>query len=70
MMIVFRRCDYCHSTCPPLGCGIRYNLIEPIKGLMVANCVGTWHFSNGIESDIKVCIGFANFHHVTKKKKS
>jgi hypothetical protein len=52
--------------CPPLGCGARSNLIELNERLMVANYVGTWHFSNGIESDTKVYIGSANLHHVTK----
>jgi hypothetical protein len=54
---------------PPLGCGARSNLIKPIEGLMVEDCVGTWHFSNGIESDTKVCTRSANLHHVTKTNK-
>jgi hypothetical protein len=51
--------------CLPLACGVRFNSIEPIERLMVADYIGAWHFSNGIESDIEVhTSGSTNLHHV------
>jgi hypothetical protein len=46
--------------CPAIGCGARSNLIEPIEGLKVADCVGTWFFSTGTENDLDVYIVYAS----------
>ncbi len=37
----------------------RSNLIDPIEGLTMMECVGTWHWPMGVEKDTNVCVGFA-----------
>jgi len=42
MMRVLKGCDCSSKLLPLVACGVGSNFIDPIEGLMVVDCVGTW----------------------------